>query len=51
MILSLYVARMDADRIAKLTDGELQRYVEGIAGQIQIAEEDGEYAAWVHFKN
>jgi hypothetical protein len=50
MILSLYVARVDADQIAKLSDGELQQYVEGIAGQIEIAEEDGEYAASVHFK-
>ena len=35
---------------AKLNDAELQQYVEGIAGQIKIAEEDGHYAASVHFK-
>jgi hypothetical protein len=41
---------MNADQIAKLTDAELQEYVEGIAGPIEITEEDGQYAAWVHFK-
>ena len=50
MILGLYVARMTADQIAELTDAELQQYVEGIAGPIEITEEDGRYAALVHFK-
>ena len=50
MSLSLYVAQVDAAQIGKLTDAELQQYVEGIAGQIEIAEENGQFAAWVHFK-
>lgn len=50
VILALYVARMNADRIARLTDAELQQYVEGIAGPIEITEEDGHHAAMVHFK-
>lgn len=41
---------MDADQIAKLSDAELQQHLEGIAGPIEIAEEDGQYAASVHFK-
>jgi hypothetical protein len=44
------LALVDADQIAKLSDGELQQYVEGIAGQIEIAEEDGRIRAWVNFK-
>ncbi len=38
------------DQIADLTDAELRQYVEEAAGEIEIADEDGGYAAWVHFR-
>jgi hypothetical protein len=46
----LYVARVDAVQISKLSDADLRQYVERIAGPIEITEEDGQVAAWVHFK-
>jgi len=42
---------VDADQIAELSDAALQQYVEGVAGPIEIAEEDGEFAVWVHFRS
>lgn len=41
---------MNAEQIAKLSDAELRQFIEGAAGEITIAEEDGQYAAWVHFR-